>query len=110
MNDYLSSSSDIYLKSHKPSDVIRWWYLQQYQWPILVRLAVEIFSIPVMSDNIERVFSEARCMISWDRSKLGLDTVEAVECLASWFPYQFEEYFQDSQEKNQEDEDTEEEI
>ena len=27
MNDYLSSSLDIHLKSRKPSDVIKWWYL-----------------------------------------------------------------------------------
>ena len=46
-------------------------------------------------------------MISWERSRLNLDTVEAVECLTSWFPYQFEKYFQDSQEKEQEDEDLE---
>ena len=104
MRDYLSSSSGAHLEHRQPSYVIKWWYSQRHRWPILAQFAIEIFSIPAMSDDIERIFSGARRTISWERSRLGLDTVEAIECLATWFPYQFEKYFQVSQEQNQENE------
>jgi hypothetical protein len=34
--------------------------------------------------EVERVFSGARCTISWDRSQLSPETIEAVECLKHW--------------------------
>ena len=44
-----------------------------------------------MSDDVERVFSGCRRTISWERARLGLDKVEAVECLGSWFPLNAED-------------------
>ena len=40
---------------------------------------------------MERVFSGAHRTISWERVRLTLDNVEAVECLDSWFPLNLED-------------------
>jgi len=44
-----------------------------------------------MIDDVERVFSGCHRTISWERARLGLDKVEAVECLGSWFPLNAED-------------------
>ena len=41
-------------------------------------------SIPPMSDEPERIFSSARRTISWDRARLGDDTVETTQCIKHW--------------------------
>ncbi|KAJ6436675.1 hypothetical protein O9K51_10794 [Purpureocillium lavendulum] len=65
---------------------LQWWLdaQQRKRWPKLSQLAVNILSIPAMSAEAERVFSGARRTISWERMKLGEDTVEKVECLKHW--------------------------
>ena len=52
---------------------LKWWLeqRQQHAYPDLSRLAIDIFSIPPMSAEAERVFSGARRTISWERAKLG---------------------------------------
>jgi len=57
---------------------------QQKRWPRLSKFAVEILSIPAMSDKPERVFSGGRRTISWERMNLGTKSVEQTECLKSW--------------------------
>ena len=47
-------------------------------------MAIDILSIPPMSDEPERVFSGARCMVSWDRGQLEPETIEMRECLKHW--------------------------
>lgn len=47
-------------------------------------MAIDIFSIPPMSAEAERVFSGARRTISWERATLGAITVEITECLKHW--------------------------
>ena len=47
-------------------------------------MAMDILSIPVMSDEPERVFSEGRQTISWERTQLGAETIEKIECLKHW--------------------------
>jgi hypothetical protein len=37
-----------------------------------------------MSDELERVFSDRRRTIAWDRISLGLGIVEQTECMKSW--------------------------
>ena len=37
-----------------------------------------------MSDESKRVFSKARCIISWDRGQLESETIEMWECLKYW--------------------------
>jgi len=47
-------------------------------------MAIDLLSIPAMSNEPERVFSGARRTISWDRMQLGRENIEKIECLKSW--------------------------
>jgi hypothetical protein len=55
-------------------------------------MALNILSIPAMSADPERLFSEAKITISDCRNRLGIYTIEALECLKSWLKIEaFEE-------------------
>ena len=63
------------------------WWLEPQQlkdYPNLGRLAVDILSIPAMSDFTEKVFSSAKQTLSDRRCSLGSDALEATECVRSW--------------------------
>ena len=47
-------------------------------------MAIDILSIPAMSDDPERVFSCTRRTVSWDRARLTPETIEKSQCLSSW--------------------------
>jgi hypothetical protein len=47
-------------------------------------MAIDILSIPPMSDELERVFSGARRIVSWDRGQMEPETIEMRECLKHW--------------------------
>jgi hypothetical protein len=65
---------------------LKWWCqdVQRKRWPRLSYMAIDILSIPAMSDELERVFSGARCTVSWDRGQMEAETLEKVECLKHW--------------------------
>ena len=66
---------------------IEWWAqsTQRKRWPRLSTFAIEILSIPAMSDEPERVFSGGRRTISWERANIGELNIERTECMKSWF-------------------------
>ena len=66
---------------------LAWWLeeTQQKSYPNLSKMAVDILSIPAMSAEPERLFSGAKITITDRRNRLGSDTIEALECLKSWF-------------------------
>jgi hypothetical protein len=47
-------------------------------------MAIDILSIPPMSDELERVFSRACRIVSWDRGQIEVETIEIRECLKHW--------------------------
>ncbi|OLL23796.1 putative AC transposase [Neolecta irregularis DAH-3] len=63
-----------------------WWLepTQQAMYPNLSHMAMDIFSIPPMSVEAERIFAGARRTMSWTRCTLGGRMVEQTECLKSW--------------------------
>jgi hypothetical protein len=65
---------------------LEWWCQEQQKkrWPKLSRMAIDVLSIPAMSDEPERVFSGGRRTISWERSSLHPETIEHTECLKHW--------------------------
>jgi hypothetical protein len=67
-------------KGFKP---LSWWCDSSIsaKWPHLASLAISVLSFPAMSAEPERVFSGGRRTISWERSQLGPDTIELLECL-----------------------------
>jgi hypothetical protein len=65
---------------------LAWWCqdTQRQRWPRLSLMAIDILSIPLMSDEPERVFSGARRTVSWDRGQMEPETMERRECLKHW--------------------------
>jgi hAT family C-terminal dimerisation region len=65
---------------------LAWWYrdTQKQRWPRLSLMAIDILSIPLMSDKPEKVFSEAHRTVSWDRGQREPETIEMRECLKYW--------------------------
>jgi hypothetical protein len=47
-------------------------------------MAIDILSIPLMSDEPERVFSGARRTVTWDRGQIESEIIEMRECLKYW--------------------------
>jgi hypothetical protein len=44
-------------------------------------MAINILLIPLMSNELERVFLGAYYTVSWDRGQLELEIIEIRECL-----------------------------
>jgi hypothetical protein len=74
--------------SHSPGKIgaLAWWLqdAQRQRWPRLALMAIDILSIPPISDEPERVFSGARRTVSWDRGQIEAETIELRECLKHW--------------------------
>jgi len=47
-------------------------------------MAIDILSIPAMSIDPKRLFSDAKIILLDRRNRLGIDTIQALECLKSW--------------------------
>jgi hypothetical protein len=71
----------------KRQSALEWWCQNQREgkWPLLSRFAIDVLSIPAMSDEPERVFSGGRRTITWERMSLDPDNIEKTECLKSWY-------------------------
>ncbi|KAM4061052.1 transposase-like protein [Hirsutella rhossiliensis] len=54
---------------------LAWWVDRRHVWPILSKLALNIFSTPAMSAEPERVFSDGGELITDKRNGLGDDTI-----------------------------------
>ena len=65
-------------------DPLVWWKEHQTDFPILARMAFDIFSIPAMSSEVERVFSAAKKLITDERNCLGPEVVQACETQRHW--------------------------
>jgi hypothetical protein len=79
--------ADLVWECEKP---LKWWLedTQQKAYPNLSKMAIDILSIPAMSAEPERLFSSAKITITDRRNRLGVETIEALECLKSWFGIQ----------------------
>jgi hypothetical protein len=47
-------------------------------------MALDLLSIPAMSAEVERLFSSCKITITDWCNQIGIDSVEAIECLKSW--------------------------
>ena len=47
-------------------------------------MAINILSIPLISDELERVFLGARRTVTWDRGQIEAKTIKLRECLKHW--------------------------
>jgi hAT family C-terminal dimerisation region len=84
------SSSDEYdiwqkLQREKALDnPIAYWHEKRLVWPHLARFALDLFGIPAMSAEPERVFSSVGRMVRPDRGSLKPDIVCAAARLKKW--------------------------
>ena len=67
-------------------DPREWWQetTQIKVYPNLSKMALDLLSIPAMSAEVERLFSSCKITITDRRNRIGIDAVEAIECLKSW--------------------------
>ncbi|KAJ3454766.1 hypothetical protein MRS44_013366 [Fusarium solani] len=61
-------------------DPLEWWVRHASDYPILSKMAFDLFSCPAMSAECERVFSQTKTVITDERNRLSSDTVAAIEC------------------------------
>jgi hypothetical protein len=47
-------------------------------------MALDVLSIPAMSAEPERLFSGTKITITDRRNRVGIESIEATECLKSW--------------------------
>jgi hypothetical protein len=68
-----------------PHDQLYDWWSEQEKLPNLRQMAYDLLSIPAMSAETERTFSDTKLTIPPSRTCLGADIVEAQECLQAWY-------------------------
>ncbi|OBS15903.1 hypothetical protein FPOA_13318 [Fusarium poae] len=56
-------------------DPIQYWLLRRRQYPRLSRMAIDLFSVPAMSSEPERIFSLAGKMVTAQRGRLKADLI-----------------------------------
>lgn len=85
-DEYEQYISTPVLPTPKDFDPIQWWQeaTQRANYPRLSKMALDLLSIPAMSAEVERLFSSANITITDRRNRIGVDAVEAIECLKSW--------------------------
>ena len=52
-------------------------------WPQLAKMALDIYAVPAMADEPERIFSQAGETVSARRRRMSDDTVASLMCLKS---------------------------
>lgn len=65
--------------------VIAWWTDPTNRFKALRQMALDLFSIPATSAELEREFSSAKRLITPARNRLHDDTIEEVELLRNWW-------------------------
>jgi len=68
-----------------PHDCLPWLRSQQNLWPGITQHALDLLSIPAMSAELERVFSQAKRTITPDRNALDSHTIEVLELMRYWW-------------------------
>jgi hypothetical protein len=66
----------------KHSNLFTWWAVSGT--PSLRQWAFDTLSIPAMSAEVERCFSQARRLITFDRNRLSSETLEVLLCYKHW--------------------------
>lgn len=75
---YLSTPPILECEKHDPR---KWWLDMAITYPKLHRMALDMLSIPAMSSECERLFSATKVTITDRRNRIGIELVEAHECL-----------------------------
>jgi hypothetical protein len=83
--DELSEWQAIRLQTDKKvTNPIQYWHSNRQRWPRLALMAIDLFGIPAMSSEPERLFSDTGDVITLKRNRLQADIVGAGMCLKQW--------------------------
>ena len=65
---------------------LQWWLdpIQRNRFPNLSLMALDILSIPAMSADTERLFSQAKLVLSDQRKGFDAHSLQILQCLKSW--------------------------
>ena len=81
LSDYLGQPLNRQLEE---DSIIPWWISQKARWPRLFCMAMDLLSIPSMSSENERSFSQAKLILTTQRQRLHHTTLGKLVCLKSW--------------------------
>lgn len=85
MNDDEIKRFEAFPRVGENIDILAWWKSMSLQFPGLAKVAREYLAIPGSSASSERAFSAGGNMITKKRASLATSTVQAAQCLRSWF-------------------------
>jgi hypothetical protein len=80
----LFQTRPIYPQDLDVANPLEWWNRHQLEYPVLYRMALDLFSMPGMSADCERVFSQTKKMITDERNRLAPEVVEADQLQKHW--------------------------
>jgi hypothetical protein len=83
LDEYLSTN--VVTTTDEHYDPIQYWNDRFCTQPDLAQMALDALAVPPCSDELERLFSSAKLLITPHRSRLHMDIIEANECLRAWF-------------------------
>ena len=84
----LANEIDRYLAQDREPNKIQpldYWQARAKEFPSLSEMVKYYLSIPASSAPAERIFSQGRRVLRWDRSSLSPQTVEVLSCLEDWY-------------------------
>jgi len=84
MSQYLFERYNHTLVPDTEANPVQYWLSKRSDWPQLAAMALNIYSIPVMSDEPKRVFSETGAAVPPRRRLLQSDTISHMMCLRAW--------------------------
>ena len=70
---------------HDKDTLFPWW--QKLGPPALRQRALDLLSIPAMSAEIERIFSQTKRLITTDRNRMTAETIEQRSLLHDWYKH-----------------------
>ncbi len=77
-----------------------WWKTNSLNYPRLSEVAKKVLAIPATSAASERIFSTARLVMPWNRTRLAPDTMRAIMCLRNWLNIDLDEEDIDEEDYN----------
>ena len=71
--------------TNQETDTLKWWKINELQFPKLAQMARDYLAIPATSVPAEQSFSTSKNLITDKRNRLLGKTVRACMCLKSWW-------------------------
>ncbi|XP_019169948.1 PREDICTED: zinc finger BED domain-containing protein DAYSLEEPER-like [Ipomoea nil] len=75
-------------KDSKDFDVLGWWEMNRFKYPILSKMASDILSIPVSTVPPDSLFDTVKRNVDSFQSSLRPTTLEALICAKDWMQYE----------------------